>query len=157
MLSTIRHTRHFGGLSVARVVQTWLMALVILLTGVTQSGVIPALLSGQATGIAGAQAAIAGPGSNVLLICTPDGIKRVAADGSLVGDDTFPADHSNQMAGHGFCSLCATHHGAMVSVDFPYVAPTAISHDILYAPANGVGRGHDWPRIRHSRAPPAFV
>lgn len=157
MLSTKRHTRRFGGVSLARVVQTWLMALVILLTGVTQSGLIPALMSGQATGIAGAQAAIPGPGSNILLICTPEGIKRVGADGSELADDLSSTDHSGQMAGHGFCSLCATHHGAMVSVDLPYVAPVAIAHIVSYGPANGIASGHDMPRIRHSRAPPAFV
>jgi len=148
MDSTKRPYRR-SGFSVARVVQTWAMAFVILLAGVTQSGFIPALLNGQFTGISGVQAA---PGSNVILICTGDGIKAV----SLGADENVP-DAPAQTAGHGFCSLCATHHGAVVDIDVPYVAPVAVPHDVDYAHAGGIASGHEIPRIRHSRAPPYFI
>ena len=153
MRSTNRHTCRSNGMSARRVFQTWLMAFVILLAGVTQSGLIPALLSNSA------QAAPFGPGSNVLQICTPNGIKTVATSGAIpVGDvDPYGTGHGGQMAGHGFCSLCATHHGAVISLDLPYVAPVSIAHVVAYATANGIASGHEIPRIRHSRAPPAFV
>lgn len=148
MDTTKRPYRRFG-FSVARVVQTWAMAVVILLAGITQSGFVPALLNGQFDGISGAQAA---PGSNVILICTGTGIKAVSLDG---GNDT--PDIPAQSAGHGFCSLCATHHGAVVDIDAPYVAPVCVPHNVDYAHAVGVAAGHDIPRIRHSRAPPSFI
>lgn len=149
MDSTKRPYRRFG-FSVARVVQTWAMAFVILLAGVTQSGFIPALLNGQFSGIAGAEAA---PGSNVILICTGNGIKAV----SLGNDGQDVPDAPAQTAGHGFCSLCATHHGAVVDINVPYVAPVSVPHNVDYAHAVGVAAGHDIPRIRHSRAPPYFI
>lgn len=137
------------GFSVARVVQTWVMAVVILLAGVTQSGFIPALLNGQFSGVSGVQA---GPGSNVILICTGNGIQTISLD----ADKDVP-DAPTQNAGHGFCSLCATHHGAVVDVNVPYAAPVAVSHNVDYAHAVGLASGHDIPRIRHSRAPPFFI
>jgi hypothetical protein len=149
MDTTKRPYRRFG-FSLARVVQTWVMAVVILLAGVTQSGFIPALLNGQFAGVSSAQA---GPGSNVILICTGTGIKAV----SLGSNGQDIPDVPGQMAGHGFCSLCATHHGAVVNVDAPYVAPVSVPHNVDYAHAVGFAFGHDIPRIRHSRAPPSFI
>ncbi len=148
MDTTKRPYRRFG-FSVARVVQAWAMAVVILLAGITQSGFVPALLNGQFDGISGAAA---GPGSNVILICTGTGIKAV----SLSGADGVP-DTPAQSAGHGFCSLCATHHGAVVDIDVLYVAPVSVSHHVDYVHAVGGASGHDIPRIRHSRAPPFSV
>ena len=146
MISIRRHTRHDRGPSIT----------VILLAGVTQSGLIPALLGGQATGIARASAADVFPGGDVLLICTPNGIKSVTVADGDVGHASAP-DGIPSPAGHAFCSLCATHHGAVVAVELPDIAPVAVVHDARFAAANGVATGHEWPRIRHSRAPPAVV
>lgn len=156
MISIRRHTRHDRGPSITRVLQTWLMAFVILLAGVTQSGLIPALLGAQATGIARASAADVFPGGDVLLICTPNGIKSVTVADGDVGHASAP-DGIPSPAGHAFCSLCATHHGAAVAVELPDIVPVAVVHDVRFAAANGVATGHEWPRIRHSRAPPAVV
>ena len=43
MITCKRHNRHSGGISLRRVVQTWLVAFVVLFAGVTQSGLVPAL------------------------------------------------------------------------------------------------------------------
>lgn len=153
MLSTKRHRRREAGMSAGRFLQIWLMAFVILLAGVTQSGVVPALLNGQNTGVSGALAATAAPGSNVLLICTPAGIKTF----NLVSGDAVPSDDLPEAAGHGFCSLCATHHGAVAVLDLPYGAPVTVAHNVAYGAANGIATDHDIPRIRHSRAPPLSV
>jgi hypothetical protein len=154
MFSTQRHNRNYREMSTRRVVQTWVMALVILLAGVTQSGLIPALLTGQATGISQARAADIYPGGNVLLICTPGGIKKV--DLANENPDKVPTDVP-PLAGHAFCSLCATHHGAVIAVDMPDMAPVAVVHEIRFAKVPGIVTGHDMPRVRHSRAPPAVI
>ncbi|WP_276652673.1 DUF2946 family protein [Thalassospira lucentensis] len=125
------------------------MACVILLAGFTQSGFIPAFLSGQRIGVSGAQAA---PGGDLLLICTPDGIRAV----SLGGGDLPTPDGENNAA-HGFCSLCATHHGVFVDLGVPDISPVSKVGHITYAHAIGVAAGHEIPRIRHSRAPPLSV
>jgi len=158
MLSTRRQHNAFLRISLRpsslrRVVQTWVMAFVILLAGVTQSGFIPALLLGGEIGVAGAQAA---PGGNVILICTGDGIQTIVfgPDGPEISENT---DHPAQTAGHGFCSLCASHHGAVVDVSLPYVEPVSISHDVSFAAAIGVAKGHEIPRSRQPRAPPHSV
>ena len=125
------------------------MACVILLAGVTQSGFIPALLGGQGIGVSGAQAT---PSSDLLLICTPDGIRTV----SFGGETQSTPDGKNNTA-HGFCSLCATHHGVFVDLGVPDVAPASKVGHITYAHAIGVAAGHEIPRIRHSRAPPLSI
>jgi hypothetical protein len=155
MFSTQRHNRTHRGMSISRVLQTWAMAFVILLAGVTQSGLIPALLGGYATGISQARAADAYPGSNVVLICTPGGIKPVNLADGIGGDASTPESPPN--AGHAFCSLCATHHGAMLGVGLPNVVGVAVIHDVGFATANGIATGHEIPRVRHSRAPPVAV
>lgn len=134
--------------TLSRMLQVWGIAFVILLAGVTQSGFIPALLGGQGIGVSGAQAA---PGGDLLLICTPDGVRTV----SLNGDDPKPVD-SNKTH-HGFCSLCATHHGVFVDLSIPDVVPVSEIGPVTYAHAIGVAAGHEIPRIRHSRAPPLSV
>ncbi|PKR58134.1 hypothetical protein COO92_10260 [Thalassospira lohafexi] len=133
----------------SRLLQVWGMACVILLAGVTQSGFITALLGGQGIGVSGAQAA---PGGDLLLICTPDGIRAV----SLGGGDLPTPDGENNAA-HGFCSLCATHHGVFVDLGVPDISPVSKVGHITYAHAIGVAAGHEIPRIRHSRAPPLSV
>ena len=154
MFSTQRYNRNHREMSTRRVLQTWVMAFVILLAGVTQSGLIPALLTGQAAGISQASAADIYPGGNVLLICTPGGIKKVdLANGNA---DKVPTDVP-PLAGHAFCSLCATHHGAVIAVDMPDMAPVAVVHEIRFAKVPGRATGHDMPRVRHSRAPPAVI
>ena len=133
----------------SRLLQVCGMACVILLAGVTQSGFIPALLGGQGIGVSGAQAA---PGGDLLLICTPDGIRVVSRGG---GDLPTPDGENN--AAHGFCSLCATHHGVFVDLGVPDISPVSKVGHITYAHAIGVAAGHEIPRIRHSRAPPLSV
>jgi hypothetical protein len=159
MFSTKRHNSHVSGLSARRVLQTWLMAFVILFAGVTQSGLVPALLSGQATGISAATAAEIGPDSDYLLICTPSGIKLVSL-AELEGDASDGADATDRpddMAGHAFCPLCANHHGAVVSFDTPEAARITKLHELAYATAFDGAWAYEIPRIRHSRAPPSSV
>tara|TARA_E500000318_G_scaffold22554_1_gene22976 strand:- start:1711 stop:2208 length:498 start_codon:yes stop_codon:yes gene_type:complete len=133
----------------SRLLQVWGMACVILLAGFTQSGFIPALLGGQGIGVSGAQAA---PGSDLLLICTPDGIRAVSLSG-----DAPPTQDDKSNAAHGFCSLCATHHGVFVDLGVPDIDPMSKIGLITYTDAIGVAAGHEIPRIRHSRAPPLSV
>ena len=155
-----RHNRHDcqrGGLSTRRVVQTWLVAFVILFAGVTQSGLVPALLSGQASGISTASAAEIVPSGDYLLICTPTGIKMVSVD---TLENAAPSDGPGQtgkLPAHAFCPLCANHHGAMAAIDLPDVAPKPIIHDVTYAQATILVTGNDVLRIRHSRAPPVSI
>ena len=156
MFSTKRHNRQCCGISVSRVLQTWLMAFVILLAGITQSGLIPALITGHATGISQANAADAVPGGNVVLICTPNGIEPVnLADKD--GDQHTRPDNPPPMAGHAFCSLCATHHGAVVAIELPDMVPVPVVHHLRFAVANGKADGREVLRVHHSRAPPVAI
>jgi len=157
MITCKRHNRHAGGISLRRVVQTWLVAFVVLFAGITQSGLIPALLSGQATGISIASATEAAPGGDYLLVCTPAGIKLVSVDtlDTVMTDDA--SGQSDELPAHAFCPLCANHQGAIAAIDLPYVAPVQVIHHVNYAEAIVVAFGNDFPRIRHSRAPPAFI
>ncbi len=161
MITQKRHSRHLcqgRGLSIRRVVQTWLVAFVVLFAGVTQSGLVPALLSGQASGISPASAAEITPDSDYLLICTPAGIKLVPVDtleDAGVSDDA--SGQRGKLPAHAFCPLCANHHGAMAAIDLPDVAPKPIIHDVTYAQATIVVTGNNVLRIRHSRAPPVSI
>lgn len=159
MYSTERQHRRLVGPVASRVLQTWVMAFVILISGVTQSGFIPALLGGFGGGVSGVQAAVAAPGGNVLLICTADGIQTVLLDetGDATVSGTGSNDRPGHPVGHVFCALCATHHGAVIGIDLPYAAPVAVIHDVTFAAAIGFANGHDIPRSRHSRAPPVSV
>ncbi|AXO15924.1 DUF2946 family protein [Thalassospira indica] len=157
MITCKRHNRRSGGISLRRVVQTWLVAFFVLFAGVTQSGLVPALLSGQATGVATASAAEIAPGGDYVLICTPAGIKLVSADtldGVVASNASGQAD---EMPTHAFCPLCANHHGAMAAIDLPYVAPVPVIHDVSYAKAIAFVAVNDIPRGRHSRAPPVSI
>ncbi|KJE36228.1 hypothetical protein UF64_05040 [Thalassospira sp. HJ] len=157
MITHKRHNRRAGGLSLRRVVQTWLVAFVVLFAGVTQSGLVPALLSGQSSGISTASAAEIAPGGEYLLICTPAGIKVVSVD-TLEGVVTSgSSDATDEMPAHAFCPLCANHHGAMAAIALPYNAPKPITHDVSYAKATVFATGNDVLRIRHSRAPPVSI
>jgi len=157
MFTRKRHNHRVGNLSLRRVVQTWLMALVVLFAGVTQSGLVPALLSGQASGISTASASEIAPGGDYLLICTPAGIELVSVD-ALVGVVTSDASgQSDEMPAHAFCPLCANHHGAMAAIELPDVAPVPVTHHVSYAEATVLAAGNDVPRIRHSRAPPISI
>lgn len=140
-----------------RVVQTWLVAFVVLFAGVTQSGLVPALLSGQSTGIATASAAEIAPGGDYVLICTPAGIKLASVDQLYGVVASASTDDTDEMPAHASCPLCANHHGAMAAIDLPYVAPVPVIHDVTYAKAIALVALHDVRRTRHSRAPPTSI
>ncbi|MFC4235445.1 DUF2946 family protein [Thalassospira xianhensis] len=139
-----------------KLLRVWLLAVVILMTGVTQSGFVTALLGGGSggglTAITGANAA---PGGDLIFICTADGVRAVS-----FGDATPDAASQNSgghSAGHGFCSLCASHHGAMVNLGVPFGAPVSIIHDAEYAQARLIATTITLPRTRYSRAPPYSI
>lgn len=135
------------------ILRVWMLALVILMTGMTQSGVVSAMFA----------RANAAPGGDVILICTADGVRAVSfgnakSDGAPQNAADHSAGHSgDHAAGHGFCSLCASHHGGMANLDLPFGAPVSIIHDAEYANARGVAATITVPRTRYSRAPPLSV
>lgn len=140
-----------------RVVQTWLVVFVVLFAGVTQSGLVPALLGGAATGIASASASDIAPGGDYVLICTPTGIKLASVDTLEGAVPSDAPDQPDKIPAHAFCPLCANHHGAMAAIDLPYVAPVLVTHDVFYAKAMAFAVAHEHPRSHHPRAPPFSI
>lgn len=149
----LSHTKFRAAGNILRV---WMLAFVILMTGVTQSGFVTALLGGGSggglTAITGANAA---PGGDLIFICTADGVRAVSFGD--VGPDGASQNSGGHSAGHGFCSLCASHHGAMASLDVPFGAPVSIIHDAEYAQARLLAATITVPRTRYSRAPPHSI
>ena len=138
------------------ILRVWMLAFVILMTGVTQSGFLTALLGGGSggglTAITGANAA---PGGDLIFICTADGVRAVSFGDAI--PDAASQNSGGHSAGHGFCSLCASHHGAMASLDVPFGAPVSIIHDAEYAQSRLITATITVPRTRYSRAPPHSI
>ena len=138
------------------ILRVWFLAFVMLMAGVTQSGFITVLLGGQGNGqLTAISGALATPGGDVILICTGDGIRAVATgDGSPLPSSSPSQGHST---GHGFCSLCASHHGAVASFIAPLGVPVSVVQDAEYAQARLIATRMTRVRTRHSRAPPVSI
>ncbi len=134
------------------ILRVWMLACVILMTGVTQSGFVSAMYGGGVTAITGANAA---PGGDVIFICTADGVRAVSFGDA--GPNATSQNSGGHSAGHGFCSLCASHHGAMANLDLPFGAPVSIIHDAEYVQARLIAATITLPRTRYSRAPPLSI
>lgn len=138
------------------ILRVWMLACVILMTGVTQSGFVSAMFgAANGSGLTAITGANAAPGGDVIFICTADGVRAVSfGDAGPNATSQKPDGHS---AGHGFCSLCASHHGAMASLDVPFGAPVSIIHDAEYVQARLIAATITVPRTRYSRAPPLSI
>lgn len=142
------------------ILRVWMLACVILMTGVTQSGFVSAIFggangNGNGNGLTAITGANAAPGGDVIFICTADGVRAVSfGDASADAASQNSGGHS---AGHGFCSLCASHHGAMANPGVPFGAPVSIIHDAEYAQGRLIAATITVPRTRHSRAPPHSI
>lgn len=140
------------------ILRVWMLAFVILMTGVTQSGFVSAIFggaNGNGNGVTAITGANAAPGGDVIFICTADGVRAVSfGDAGPNAASQKPDGHS---AGHGFCSLCASHHGAMANLDVPFGAPVSIIHDAEYVQARLLAATITLPRTRYSRAPPLSI
>ncbi|WP_404425150.1 DUF2946 family protein [Thalassospira australica] len=140
-----------------KILRVWMLAFVILMTGVTQSGFVSAMF-GSGNGLTAITGANAAPGGDVIVICTADGARAVSfGDARPDATDATSQNSAGHSAGHGFCSLCASHHGAMAHMDVPFGAPVSIIHDAEYAKARLIAAAVTLPRTRYSRAPPHSI
>ncbi|MCC9624298.1 hypothetical protein LPB41_21665 [Thalassospira sp. MA62] len=160
MCATKRQCRGANRLTVRHVISTWTVAIAILLVGVVQSGGAAALLGGW--GISGTSLIRAStdvsvfPGGNIIQICTPAGIETITLGDTAI--DASGRDPSqSQTVGHGFCSLCASHHGAVVALNQPDATVVEISRDVVYRAVTVTTTAHEIPRLRHPRAPPVII
>jgi len=138
------------------ILRVWMLAFVILMTGVTQSGFVSAIFGGaNGNGVTAITGANAAPGGDVIFICTADGVRAVSFGDA--GPNATSQNSGGHSAGHGFCSLCASHHGAMANLDVPFGAPVSIIHDAEYVQARLLAATITLPRTRYSRAPPLSI
>jgi len=147
---------HMNIRAVGKLLRVWMLAFVILMTGVTQSGFVSAMYGGaNGVGLTAITGANAEPGGDLIFICTADGVRAISFGD--VGPDAASQNSGGHSAGHGFCSLCASHHGAMASLEVPFGAPVSIIHDAEYAQARLLAATITVPRTRYSRAPPHSI
>jgi len=147
---------HVNIRAVGKLLRVWMLAFVILMTGVTQSGFVSAMYGGaNGVGLTAITGANAEPGGDLIFICTADGVRAISFGD--VGPDAASQNSGGHSAGHGFCSLCASHHGAMASLEVPFGAPVSIIHDAEYAQARLLAATITVPRTRYSRAPPHSI